>query len=482
MSGPKVSSYELEMMRREELRKKQEAELKRRLEEERRRRIEMNRQGLERCKTQAGRIAEELISKWKKLAERARVMQQAIDPNKISQLIDAANQLQKTFANSATLSENDENVTRCTQEFARIKSDSEKLLRYIQKEHEKFDEINRQAARKELNEMLAERQNQQEREKQQHKEAEALAQKIQAELDQLTDAFPVSTVQAINGVRSQLKNIQQHYKRSTAQQFNMLRDLNNHSLWNILRDADAWRALAPLRDHCSELCGLLKCPVPAQLNEMARENLVALEIKLQTEVETMELRRECRELFAMLNWEIPSSVHDLQKSQLKALRAQLNEKVLEQRSRAYVANAVEETMREMGYELAASKPGETEQEHLYTVHGNTMLKVKCQSNGNIAMSIGLGTDDSKHELSITEKASLVDDMTAFCTQYEEIQHKLGEKGVRLNRNLVLRPAEARYAQVFDITEFGLNSVNAGNNRRHNDKKQTDERRMYMRKE
>lgn len=472
----------MERARREELRRRQEEELRRRLEEERRRKIESNRKSMESCTTQAKRLGSDAAAKWSKLAEYASVMQGDIDSAQATQFTEAVSRLQKAFANADVLAEKDENAARCTQELVKIRADYDRLLRYIQKKQEQFDEIKRRRAR----EMLAGHQNQQrlknEQERQLREEIAAMGQRLQEKLDQLTDAFPEAIVQGINGVRRQLENIQENYKKSAEQQLNMLRDLNSHSFLGVLRDVDAWRALSPLRERCAQLCDLLGKPVPAQLSEMAKEDLTALEEELQTKVDTIELGRECAELFKMLNREAPPGIDALQKSQLIALRERLNAAVLEQRSRAYVASAVEETMREMGYSLAASKPGEMEQQHLYTVRGNTMLKVQCQSNGNIAMSIGLGTNDPNHELSIGERAALVDEMAAFCTQYEEIQARLGEKGVRLNRNIVLRPAEARYVQTFDVTEFGLGNAASGSVGKGTARAKKDKQRMYMEKE
>ena len=88
VSGPKVSSYELDQMRREALRRQQEAELQRRLEEERKHRIEMNRQSIVSCKSQASVIESEILSRWMTLVERAKVMQQKIEESRIITLTD----------------------------------------------------------------------------------------------------------------------------------------------------------------------------------------------------------------------------------------------------------------------------------------------------------------------------------------------------------------------------------------------------------
>ena len=373
-------------------------------------------------------------------------------------------------------------VAMCTQELAEIRSISKKLSRYIQEENERYDEINRQEARKEFEKIIADKEERerakQEEEQLEREKAGILFQKIEESLAFLTEEYPESIIQRIEAIKSQMTNIRENYTKSAAQQANMLRSLYERELKKLLHTVDDWNALEPLRTQCTLLCNLLRRSAPLGLREMTKNEIVLLEKELRESLMLVSLRKECIELYDMLGRKEPESIQSMGKKELDKLVVQLKEAKLEQQSRAYIAAAVEETMREMGYDLAASKSEETSQEYLYSVHGSTLLRVNCQPNGNISMSIGLGTKDTGHELSISEKDGLVSDMTTFCTKYEEIQNRLSEKGVRLRRNLVLRPAEAKYARTIDISEFGLDSLTAANRSRSSKKSQANGRKIH----
>lgn len=462
MSGPKVSSYELDQRQREALRRQQEAELKRRLEEEHKRRVEINRKTIEDSKAHVSFMQKSIMQKWNALIERAAAMKQVIDIKRIETLSQAMELFLKQFADAQKLAEDLTNTNTCTQLLGNIRDMYDKAEHYIYEENERFDEMNRRAAKEELGKMLAEKEKRRIDEEESKSKAieivKNLLMKINAELEIPHFDLPYSFVKRIEMLKSQVRNIQENYKKSTTQQETMLRSLYEHDCRHLVREISSWQALVPLRNQCLALFDALQREPSANVSEMSKQELTKLVCDLQFSLEIRTLQEECSELYSMLGKCVPNGFCLFGKDELVHLRSQLQEEMLEQQSREYIAASVKETMREMGYDLAASKSEDVVEELLFSVHGSTMLRVNCQANGNISMSVGLGTTNAKHDLTISEKENLVDEMTSFCSQYEEIQRRLSTKGVRLNRNIVLRPPEVKYARTIDVSEFGIDSI------------------------
>ena len=466
MSGPKVSSYELEQRRLAELRRQQEEELRRRMEEERRRRIEMDCRIMEKSKAEANQLLRTVKGQCQELITRGRVMQQPIDSPKIDQLDRQIQAFLDRYSNTKKLSQDAGNAVTCTQQLRNLRILVDGVQKTIREENERLDEINRKVARAELTRHMERKSAAASDKAAAEKAAQAavndLITKITSELTRLSEDVPSAIAESREKIRDQFQLIQSCFRESPEQQTRMLRNLYEHDVARLVHIADEWRELEPLRQQCRDMCSVLNTACPNGLDTMRKSELLREIDQFNLRIEINELQKECIALYQMLDVKMPPALQGMNKAQLQQLRDQLFEVQLEQRGRAYIAQAVEETMHEMGYNLVASKSVNYTNEHLYIVHDDTVLRVKHAPNGQISMAVGLGTTEANHGLTYTERDRLIPEMQAFCGKFEEIQSKLKEKGVLLKQNIILRPAEGRYAQAINISEFGITSLPGAN--------------------
>lgn len=136
----------------------------------------------------------------------------------------------------------------------------------------------------------------------------------------------------------------------------------------------------------------------------------------------------------------------------------LEQQIAEQREKEYIKAALDEAMREMGYELVGDrvvhkKSGKRIRHELYSLEDGTAVDVTYSDNGQISMELG-GIDRDDRQPDANESALLVEDMKSFCSDYEVLEKKLAERGVQ-TRRISIMPPSAEYAQIFNENDYNM---------------------------
>lgn len=126
---------------------------------------------------------------------------------------------------------------------------------------------------------------------------------------------------------------------------------------------------------------------------------------------------------------------------------------------AYISEAVDEVMEEMGYSVIGSrevvkKNGRHFRNELYTYSDGTAVNVTFSSDGKIAMELG-EIDSSDRLPDEHETAALCEQMEAFCDDFKEIEKRLVKKGVILGDRISLLPPDASCAQIINTSDYNL---------------------------
>lgn len=144
---------------------------------------------------------------------------------------------------------------------------------------------------------------------------------------------------------------------------------------------------------------------------------------------------------------------------VEAFEAERLERLIQEREQAYIAEAIDEVMAEMGYELLGSrerakKSGRQSKNELYTFGGDTSLLVTYSDDGKISMEVG-AVDSVDREPTEHERERLAYDMERFCDGFAEIEKRLSEKGVVLKNRLATFPLSHEYAQIINTSGFDM---------------------------
>ncbi len=137
---------------------------------------------------------------------------------------------------------------------------------------------------------------------------------------------------------------------------------------------------------------------------------------------------------------------------------QLQGEILEDRERAYINEALDAAMQEMGYRLVGSRDqvkrsGKHVRHELYSLQNGTAVDVTYAENGQIAMELGgIGTTDRSP--TAEESEQLTEDMRSFCRDYAELERKLAERGV-LSTMVSHMPPSEEFAQIFNANDYLL---------------------------
>lgn len=124
---------------------------------------------------------------------------------------------------------------------------------------------------------------------------------------------------------------------------------------------------------------------------------------------------------------------------------------------AYIRQAMDEVMAEMGYDVLGDREvrkrdGRHFANELYRCEGDTAVSVTYADDGQIAMEFGK-TDDRDRLPTQAESAELVQQMHAFCQDFEEIEARLAAHGVCLDKRIALTPPSADYAQIINLRDY-----------------------------
>ena len=144
-------------------------------------------------------------------------------------------------------------------------------------------------------------------------------------------------------------------------------------------------------------------------------------------------------------------------TKLKTEIIMLKDDVLKIREQEYIADAIDDVMEEMGYELIGSrevskKNGTRFRDELYTFGEGTAVNVRYDSHGRIAMELG-GMDNVDRLPSSAEAAKLENEMVAFCDKFTEFEVRLEQKGVISKDRIRHLPPKAEYAQIINVSDY-----------------------------
>ncbi|MGN0649724.1 MAG: hypothetical protein ACI4KM_04740 [Oscillospiraceae bacterium] len=143
----------------------------------------------------------------------------------------------------------------------------------------------------------------------------------------------------------------------------------------------------------------------------------------------------------------------------------LNEKItaleallVEQSEQAYIAQAIDEVMEDMGYRLLGTrsmqkKSGARFRSELYSYNDGAAVNVTYSSDGKITMELG-GLDTADRLPTCAEAQRLRGDMESFCDEYDEFELRLAQKGV-IPEHLSLLPPDDEYAQIINTNDYEL---------------------------
>ena len=136
---------------------------------------------------------------------------------------------------------------------------------------------------------------------------------------------------------------------------------------------------------------------------------------------------------------------------------QLEERILQQREQAYIADCVDEVMQEIGYDLIGrrevrKKSGKQFRNELYRFGEGTAVNVTYAPDGQISMELGGITGEDRLPTE-AETAHLVQEMETFCGEFAEFERRMRERGILVGSRIALLPPEAAYAAMINVTEY-----------------------------
>ena len=131
----------------------------------------------------------------------------------------------------------------------------------------------------------------------------------------------------------------------------------------------------------------------------------------------------------------------------------------QQAEQAYIQNALDEVMTEMGYSVIGSREvtkrnGTHFRNELYTYGEGTAVNVTYSSDGRIAMELG-GLDSTDRTPTASESSALCEEMEDFCEDFKEIERRLLARGVILASRISLLPPDSTYAQIINTSDYQM---------------------------
>lgn len=144
---------------------------------------------------------------------------------------------------------------------------------------------------------------------------------------------------------------------------------------------------------------------------------------------------------------------------LKAEISKLEAEALENSEQEYIAETIDEVMKEMGYDLIGSrevtkKSGKRFRDELYTFSEGTAVNIRYDNQGKIAMELG-GIDSADRLPSSSEASRLEDEMVAFCDKFTEFEKRLAAKGIVCKNRVSHLPPKAEYAQIINTSDYDM---------------------------
>ena len=200
------------------------------------------------------------------------------------------------------------------------------------------------------------------------------------------------------------------------------------------------------------------------------DSLVISEIE-RTICKTKPLIEEYQQLFAEKNaltaslgvtvLEQPKPFVDIDElrqliTQTKVKIKELEAKLLEEAERAEIARCIDLAMEELGYDFIGKKCSETgsSQMKLFKFNDSTGLQVIHRQDGVVRIKVvGLANED--RQPTEQEQENLYQEQVQFCDEYDEIVEAFRRKGVVMRSGTQKRnPAHKQFSQFVNVSEYG----------------------------
>lgn len=152
-------------------------------------------------------------------------------------------------------------------------------------------------------------------------------------------------------------------------------------------------------------------------------------------------------------------------SAMKALRTkvdQMEQLLQQQEEEAYICQALDEVMQDMGYSLlgdrdVTKRSGKKFHHTLYAFEDGTAIDVTYSDDGQIAMELG-GLDSQDRIPDHQETVYLCEAMEGFCTSFAQIEERLKHKGIVLRERIHMLPPSEENAQIINTSDYQLSAA------------------------
>ena len=159
--------------------------------------------------------------------------------------------------------------------------------------------------------------------------------------------------------------------------------------------------------------------------------------------------------------EPPKSKEELRRliADSKGTVKQLKEKLMRKVEQEEIAKSIDKVMKEMGYEIIGEKHSmSTSRSKLFLFDDYAGLEFTQQKNGNIRIQVVGLSDEDKTPVE-TEVDELYKQQVAFCKEYDSIIEALKKEGVVIKPGTVIRcPPDRAFCEFVDVTEYNPDFV------------------------
>ena len=144
-------------------------------------------------------------------------------------------------------------------------------------------------------------------------------------------------------------------------------------------------------------------------------------------------------------------------SEMKKTISELELSLQKSLEQAYISQAIDEVMQEMGYEVigkrdVTKRSGKSFSSRILSYDDGTVVNITESSTGMITMEIG-GLDQEDRTPDSNERVELQKKMEAFCRDFKVIERMLSERGVIVDSRISLAPPKEEYAQIINYTDY-----------------------------
>ena len=447
MSGPKVSSYELERQRREAEAKRLEEERKRREEEEKRRREEKRQQSL----LSIGVLRESLLRQRTSLRETekeahymAGYRQVEDDLERVNDDIRALNDILEPFS-AATLEE-------ALSYESKLKQMDQKTLeevKYFESVRKAWDVELEGVLDKALSDIFASNE---------EEETEDVSEPSGGELSENEVNKEYERVMLIK--KEEDKRIAEDSVRDLLSKANAYSDDKVFSD-ELKRQAKVMQNLVTLGDfHGAVSFYYQKEKELSRLENAYHENR-AKRLKLYEDAllsyETACDMAGVAPLTSPADLSLEDTIKWLEEKRIETEASYLS--LLEKKE---IQIGLNEVMEELGYHVLAEKEtvrksGKKIHEEVFSFGEGTAVNI-TEAEGQITMEI-VGLDTSTRMPDETEEDYLEEEMVTFCAAHKEIEEKLKVRGIVLKNRIQMNKPSREYARILNITAYDQKSNN-----------------------